>query len=381
MSGFADNDETVDIIKIPAGVADTGVCNPELTVYIALFPGRIAEKQTVQCAGTGDKCVGAEDRDKRAGGKSHMKFQTALVISDLDTDKSAVFSLFSVIVFVKIRNKTFVCRQNGHFLFGVFYSIVVNFQYMIKKAETEVCVTVFFDENLSETDIKKLGDEISKREEVSRVQYVSADDAWESFKGEYFAAYPELAEGFKDDNPLANSSSYEVYLKDASNQGTLVKYLENKDGIRQVNRSEVTASGLASAARLVSYVAVAVIVVLLAVSIFLITNTIVIGITVRKDEISIMKYIGATDAFVNAPFFVEGIVIGLIGAIIPVAILRYIYGGVVNFVLGKFSVLQNILAFMPASEVFEVLIPVAVILGIGIGLIGSFFAVRKHADV
>ena len=252
---------------------------------------------------------------------------------------------------------------------------------MIKKAETEVCVTVFFDENLSETDIKKLGDEISKREEVSRVQYVSADDAWESFKGEYFAAYPELAEGFKDDNPLANSSSYEVYLKDASNQGTLVKYLENKDGIRQVNRSEVTASGLASAARLVSYVAVAVIVVLLAVSIFLITNTIVIGITVRKDEISIMKYIGATDAFVNAPFFVEGIVIGLIGAVIPVAILRYIYGGVVNFVLGKFSVLQNILAFMPASEVFEVLIPVAVILGIGIGLIGSFFAVRKHADV
>ena len=81
MSGFADNDETVDIIKIPAAVADTGVCNPELTVYIALFPGRIAEKQTVQCAGTGDKCVGAEDRDKRAGGKSHMKFQTALVIS------------------------------------------------------------------------------------------------------------------------------------------------------------------------------------------------------------------------------------------------------------------------------------------------------------
>ena len=215
------------------------------------------------------------------------------------------------------------------FLFGVFYSIVVNFQYMIKKAETEVCVTVFFDENLSETDIKKLGDTISQRNEVSRIHYTSADEAWENYKAEYFKDYPQLAEGFKDDNPLANSSSYEVYLKDASNQGTLVKYLENRDGIRQVNRSEVTASGLASAARLVSYVAVAVIVVLLAVSIFLITNTIVIGITVRKDEISIMKYIGATDAFVNAPFFVEGIVIGLIGAIIPVAILRYIYGVII----------------------------------------------------
>ena len=267
------------------------------------------------------------------------------------------------------------------FLFGVFYSIVVNFQYMIKKAETEVCVTVFFDEGLSETDIKKLGDEISKREEVSRVQYVSADDAWESFKGEYFAAYPELAEGFKDDNPLANSSSYEVYLKDASNQGTLVKYLENKDGIRQVNRSEVTASGLASAARLVSYVAVAVIVVLLAVSIFLITNTIVIGITVRKDEISIMKYIGATDAFVNAPFFVEGITIGIIGSIIPLVILRFIYENVINYVMNKFSILQNILAFMPVNDVFRILVPVGILLGIGIGILGSFFAVRKHANV
>ena len=267
------------------------------------------------------------------------------------------------------------------FLFGVFYSIVVNFQYMIKKAETEVCVTVFFDENLSETDIKKLGDDISKREEVSRVQYVSADDAWESFKGEYFAAYPELAEGFKDDNPLANSSSYEVYLKDASNQGTLVKYLENKDGIRQVNRSEATASGLASAARLVSYITIAIIVILLAVSIFLITNTIVIGITVRKEEISIMKYIGATDAFVNAPFFVEGIVIGLVGSIIPIVILRFVYENIINFVMNKFSILQNILAFMPVNDVFRILVPVGILLGIGIGALGSFFAVRKHANV
>lgn len=267
------------------------------------------------------------------------------------------------------------------FLFGVFYSIVVNFQYMIKKAETEVCVTVFFDDALSETQIKKLGDEIEKRTEVSRVHYTSAEDAWDKFKDEYFKDFPELADGFKDDNPLANSDSYEVYLNDASQQATLVKYLENKDGIRQVNHSEITASGLASAARLVGYIAIAVIVVLLAVSIFLITNTIVIGITVRKEEISIMKYIGATDIFVNAPFFVEGIVIGLVGAIIPVVILRFIYSGVVNFVMEKFSVLKNILAFLPPSEVFSVLIPVAIALGIGIGVLGSFFAVRKHADV
>ena len=230
------------------------------------------------------------------------------------------------------------------FLFGVFYSIMMNFEYMVKKAENEVCVTVFFDEGLSDTEIKKLGDTISNRVEVSSVHYTSAEEAWNNFKSEYFAAYPDLAEGFKD-NPLINSASYEVYLSDAGMQGTLVTYLENLDGVRQVNRSEATASGLSSAAKLVGYVAIAVIIILLAVSIFLITNTIVIGITVRKEEISIMKFIGATDAFVNAPFFVEGIAIGIIGAIIPIVIFRYMYQNVIAYVLNKFSILNNILAF------------------------------------
>ncbi|MBQ2473502.1 permease-like cell division protein FtsX [Lachnospira multipara] len=266
------------------------------------------------------------------------------------------------------------------FLFGVFYSLIANFQYMIESAESEICVTVFFDEDLDETGILKLGDTISQRSEVSRIHYTSAEEAWENFKSEYFADYPELAEGFSD-NPLAKSASYEVYLNNADDQSTLVEYLENLEGVRQVNKSEATATGLASAARLVSYIAIAIVAILLAVSIFLITNTIVIGITVRKDEISIMKYIGATDAFVNAPFFVEGIVIGLVGALIPTIILRYIYAGLVNYVLSKFSVLKNILNFLDANAVFNVLVPVSVFLGIIIGIIGTFFAVRKHADV
>ncbi len=266
------------------------------------------------------------------------------------------------------------------FLFGVFYSLIANFQYMIESAESEICVTVFFDEDLDETGILKLGDTISQRSEVSRIHYTSAEEAWENFKSEYFADYPELAEGFSD-NPLAKSASYEVYLNNADDQTTLVEYLENLEGVRQVNKSEATATGLASAARLVSYIAIAIVAILLAVSIFLITNTIVIGITVRKDEISIMKYIGATDAFVNAPFFVEGIVIGLVGALIPTIILRYIYAGLVNYVLSKFSVLKNILNFLDANAVFNVLVPVSIFLGIIIGIIGTFFAVRKHADV
>ncbi len=267
------------------------------------------------------------------------------------------------------------------FLFGVFYSIVVNFNYMLKEVENDICITVFFDEGLTQQQIKGIGDRISERVEVSNIHYTSAEDAWNSFKDEYFKDYPELAEGYKDDNPLINSDSYEVYLNDASMQSSLVTYIENLDGVRQVNRSEITANSLSSAAKLVGYVALAIIIILLAVSVFLITNTIVIGITVRKEEISIMKFIGATDSYVNAPFFVEGVIIGVLGSIIPLCILAYMYQGVVSYVLEKFAVLNNILVFMPASEVFKVLAPVAILLGIGIGIVGSFFAVRKHANV
>ena len=136
-----------------------------------------------------------------------------------------------------------------------------------------------------------------------------------------------------------------------------------------------------TAAKLAGYVSIAVIIILLAVSIFLITNTIVLGITVRKDEISIMKYVGATDGFVNAPFFVEGIAIGIIGSIIPLVALFFLYRQMVEFVMSKFSMLNNLLAFLPVMTVFRVLIPVSLLLGLAIGILGSLFALRKHENV
>jgi cell division transport system permease protein len=267
------------------------------------------------------------------------------------------------------------------FLFGVFYSIVTNFQYMVKKAENSVAVTVFFDEGISDQKKSEIGQLIEQRVEVKSISYTSAEDAWSNFSKEYFGDLDYLAEGFKDDNPLATSDSYSIYLNDASMQPTLVSYLENMDGIRQVNRSDVMASSLSNVAILVGYASAAIIIILLGVSVFLITNTVVIGVTVRKDEISIMKLIGATDAFVDAPFIVEGVTIGLIGSVIPLVIIRYAYASLVSYVMNKFSILSNILAFLPASTVFRVLTPVTLLVGVGIGFIGSALALRKHVRV
>ena len=267
------------------------------------------------------------------------------------------------------------------FIFGVFYSIVANAQYMIKNAENKVAVTVFFDEGTTDTRIDEIGEQIKVREEVDHVEYTSPEEAWENFKSQYFGEYEYLAEGFKDDNPLANSASYSVYLADTSKQDQLVTFIEGIENVRQVNRSDEVAKNLSTAARLAGYISIAIIIILLAVSIFLITNTIVLGITVRKDEISIMKYVGATDGFVNAPFFVEGIAIGLIGSIIPLIVLFFLYNRIIGFVLTKFSVLNNILTFLPVMTVFRVLIPVSLILGLAIGILGTLFAMRKHENV
>ena len=263
------------------------------------------------------------------------------------------------------------------FLFGLFYAIVTNFEHIVRTAEEGVSVWVFFDEGLEDVRIQQIGDMISKRPEVSEINFVSAEEAWEGFKAEYLGEY---GDGFTE-NPLENSANYQVYLNDVSMQSALVTYLESVDGVRQVNRSELAATTLTGVNALIAYVSVGSIAILLAVSIFLISNTVTIGISVRKEEINIMKYIGATDFFVRSPFVVEGMLIGLIGAAIPLSFIYTVYNMVLTYVTERFSMLSSLLSFVPVEEVFHVLVPVSLGLGVGIGFLGSFTTVRKHLRV
>lgn len=267
------------------------------------------------------------------------------------------------------------------FLFGVFYSLGTNFKEMVKTAEEGVAVTVFFDEGISQDAIEAIGNEIDKRAEVAKYQFVSADEAWNTYKEEYFDGNDELASGFADDNPLANSANYEIYLNDVSMQGTLVSFLEGLDGVREVHQSEVAAKTLADVNSLLGYIFVGIILILVAVAVFLINNTVTVGISVRKEEIAIMKLIGAKDNFVRAPFIVEGVTIGLIGSVIPLGLLFFLYQSIVSYVAEKFSFLNSMINFLPVGQVFRVLVPVSLILGVGIGYIGSRMTLKKHLKV
>ena len=266
------------------------------------------------------------------------------------------------------------------FLFGIFYSILYNVDHIARKVEEEVPITVFFEEGTSGKQMKKVGELIRERPEVARIEFESADEAWEKMKKEYFGD-SAAAEGFKDDNPLANSSNYRVYLNDIDMQNVLSQYILSLDHVREINQSEQAATTLGNFNRVVSYISMAVIGILLLISIFLISNTIAVGIAVRKEEIGIMKYIGATDGFVRAPFLLEGMILGLLGSAIPLVILYFVYNRTVTYILTRFSMLSGSVAFVSAEQIYRVLIPLGMALGMGIGLLGSFLTTRKHLRV
>ena len=264
------------------------------------------------------------------------------------------------------------------FLFGLFYAVITNFQSLVKSAEEGVSVTIFFQPGTTEEQIMDIGSKIEARDEVSKIEYTSPEQAWEYYKENWIPE--EFSDGFPD-NPLENSASYAIYMKDISQQTALVDYLNSIPEIRTVNQSELAASTLTGVNALVAYVSAGIILILLLVSVFLISNTVTIGISVRKEEISIMKYIGATDFFVRAPFVIEGILIGVFGSALPLGTIYVLYNKVVEYIGTKFSVLSGLLNFLPVNTVFSTLAPVVVAIGVGIGFLGSFITVRKHLRV
>lgn len=264
------------------------------------------------------------------------------------------------------------------FLFGLFYAVILNFQNVVRTAEEDVSVTVFFKDGTTQEEMEQIGAQIRARDEVSEAKFISADEAWAEWAPE------NIGEDYNEiytENPLEGMDNYEIYMNDVSKQESLVSWLESIPQVDEVRYSEVAATTLTGVNALVAYTSVGIIAILLAVSVFLINNTVMIGISVRKSEIEIMKYIGATDFFVRSPFVIEGILIGLIGSLLPLGLIYVLYKKVIDYVMIEFPSLSGLMQFLPVSEIYRTLLPVCLGLGAGIGFLGSFITVRKHLRV
>ena len=267
------------------------------------------------------------------------------------------------------------------FLFGLIFIIVINVQEIVHDAEQSVTITVFFDEGTSDERIEEIGEEILAMDGVIGLKFASAEEALEEYIDEYMAGNEAAAEGLGEDNPLINSANYEVYMEDISEQGTLAGAIEEMDDVRQVNQSVIAANILTDFNRLLAYASIVVMAILLAVAVFLISNTIRVGIAVRSEEISIMKLIGASNLFVRAPYMIEGVLIGLMGSIIPLILLYFMYKKIISYIMTNFSFLADIMSLLTVKQVYFYLLPVSLLLGAGIGLLGSALTVRKHLQV
>ncbi len=260
------------------------------------------------------------------------------------------------------------------FLVGLFYFILTNLEYNITLKESDIGITVLFDEGTSEDRIKAIGNKIKENiADIDTMKYCSAEEAWENFQKKL---KPEMVKTFGEDNPLKDSAYYFITMKTIDKQDSAISYIETIDGVRSVQHSDKVADVFGSFNKFIGIFSGGIIVILLLISIFLINITVSMGITVRREEISIMKLIGATDFFIRGPFIIEGILLGFFGACIPLIALFVLYDRIMNFVDGKFSALS--LQFLSLGRIYMGLVPICISIGVGIGLIGSYLTVRKH---
>ena len=267
------------------------------------------------------------------------------------------------------------------FIVSIFYSITINLNQTLDTFEQNIGIAVFFEKDVTENAILTLKTQLEAREEIYEVTYISEEQAWEEFKGDYFKGREELLEGFDEDNPLVGSASLQVLFNDISKQDHLITLLETESIVRHVKEAREVAAIVENFNDLVAYISIALIIILSIISLFIISNTIRLGIAFRKREINIMRYIGAKTLMIRGPFIVEGALIGLIGASLPLLTIWYFYDQVVQSILKQFYLLNDFLIFVPVEELMVQVTPIMLIAGTALGVIGSRFTIGRYLKV
>ena len=245
----------------------------------------------------------------------------------------------------------------------------MNVDLMVKKAIAQNETRVFLDMDISRVEAVYVGRDIEALENVQSVKYLSKDDTIKEFKS-YLGE--DIFDHMKDDNPLPDV--YKVTMVDLSKYNETVNEIEAIDGVDTISTRSGTAKKLTSVNNLVQILSICIIIALAVISLFIISNTLRATMHSRRFEISIMKSVGATNAFVRIPFVVEGMVIGLISAIVSTGALYFLYSGVVGIVLNIFKFTDPV----AIESVIWYVLAIFVIAGITIGALSGFISIRKY---
>lgn len=259
------------------------------------------------------------------------------------------------------------------------YCVVSNLQYMLDQMEDSIGISVFLKGNLTSEDIENMKTTISGLDHVTNVTYISPADALDQLKDQW-GADEDIFIGLDDtNNPL--SHSFQVELDQIESQDAVLAELQKIEGVDKVEYGQSLSEMLMSVSNVFQVAGILVMLVLGVISVMIIINTIRISVMNRRVEINIMKYVGATDWFIRWPFIIEGIIIGLIGAVLPMLVGMPMYGKTVSLFYNHIPFVENFVRFRVVGDVFSFILPAALIFGILLGVVGSVTSIRKHLQV
>ena len=265
------------------------------------------------------------------------------------------------------------------FIFGIFFLIGENVNSIMSQVQSKQAMQAFINPEATAEDEQELYDKIHAIPYVNSIRYVSQEEALNTVKG-WLSDAAEIIDAYSgEDNPF--KASYVITLTDLTKSDEVQAQIESFENVTKVESGNVTINRLIDIANGIRTATGVILVLLILISIFIIANTIKLTVHARRKEISIMKYVGATNSFIRWPFMVEGIIIGILAALITVVILGFAYNIVADNISQSETVQvigYNLLSF---SEVLPLLLTVYIVMGIGIGTIGSAISMKKYLEV
>ena len=262
--------------------------------------------------------------------------------------------------------------------FGICFILVGNFNNFIKQVEAEQGIQAYITNDATDEEVKTLGEEINALDGVNTIEFVSKEEALQHMK-DRLGDKSYLLDGYDQNNVFP--SSYVVTLTDLSKSSEVQSKISEMKNVKKITSSDETIDMLVRIAKGVKIGSYVIIIALVGISVFIISNTIKLTVYARRKEISIMKYVGATNSFIRWPFVAEGIIIGLISGAISLALIAGLYM-VISQNVGFIGFLSNLgLRLLDFSDMFNLILIIYLVLGVGIGVLGSSLSMRKYLKV
>lgn len=262
-------------------------------------------------------------------------------------------------------------------IFGLFFMIIENLNNAVETLETQQGIQVFIQKTATDAQMEQIGEQIQAIDGVNKVTFVSKEDALNQTK-EKLKDKQALIAGWDESNPF--KASYLVTLTDLKLSSQVQDEIKKIDNIDSIQSRDETINGLVAIANGVRIVSAVILTLLVLISIFIIGNTIKLTIHARRKEISIMKYVGATDSFIRWPFVIEGIIIGIVAALLSILVLGIAYSLITNAAANSIISTMGI-KLLSFTDMTTLLVIVYMVLGIGIGALGSSISMRKYLQV